>query len=304
MIYGILIVIIIGLCIAIYFQMKSAKEAAEDGQQLLNDYQKRINELEKLTADFRELQKNFDNVGTGYEQALLAFDKIEEEKQAIIKARNTYEKQAADLLAAKQKLEQAMLKKKELIGQAADSLIAQIDLDMPGASKLAMQATAIQNLNDVELETAIEADDNCLASDITSRAVRISGIDKADYLKFDNQIAEEAQTMMLFTNQAQVTRALVNLLDNAQKFTSSGSVTLLTTTDGSNVEFTVEDTGTGISADDAEKIFEPFTKLNTFFDGAGCGLTVARSIARRLNGDVKLDTSYTGGARFVLTLPL
>lgn len=304
MIYGILIVIIIGLCIAIYFQMKSAKEAAEDGQQLLNDYQKRINELEKLTADFRELQKNFDNVGTGYEQALLAFDKIEEEKQAIIKARNTYEKQAADLLAAKQKLEQAMLKKKELIGQAADSLIAQIDLDMPGASKLAMQATAIQNLNDVELETAIEADDNCLASDITSRAVRISGIDKADYLKFDNQIAEEAQTMMLFTNQAQVTRALVNLLDNAQKFTSSGSVTLLTTTDGSNVEFTVEDTGTGISADDAEKIFEPFTKLNTFFDGAGCGLTVARSIARRLNGDVKLDTSYTGGARFVLTLPM
>lgn len=243
-------------------------------------------------------------MGTGYEQALLAFDKIEEEKQAIIKARNTYEKQAADLLAAKQKLEQAMLKKKELIGQAADSLIAQIDLDMPGASKLAMQATAIQNLNDVELETAIEADDNCLASDITSRAVRISGIDKADYLKFDNQIAEEAQTMMLFTNQAQVTRALVNLLDNAQKFTSSGSVTLLTTTDGSNVEFTVEDTGTGISADDAEKIFEPFTKLNTFFDGAGCGLTVARSIARRLNGDVKLDTSYTGGARFVLTLPM
>ena len=110
--------------------------------------------------------------------------------------------------------------------------------------------------------------------------------------------------MMLFTNQVMATRVLVNLLDNAMKFTTSGSVTLLTTTDGTNVEFSVEDTGTGIAAEDAEKIFEPFTKLNSYFDGAGCGLTVARSIARRLNGDVKLDTEHSGGARFVFTLPI
>ena len=60
----------------------------------------------------------------------------------------------------------------------------------------------------------------------------------------------------------------------------------------------------GIAADDAEKVFEPFTKLNSFFDGAGCGLTVARSIARRLNGDVKFDTEHKGGARFIFTLPM
>ena len=88
------------------------------------------------------------------------------------------------------------------------------------------------------------------------------------------------------------------------KFTTSGSVTLLTTIDGSNVEFTVEDTGMGIPAEDAEKVFEPFTKLNSFFDGAGVGLTVARSIARRLNGELKLDTEYTGGARFIFTIPI
>jgi signal transduction histidine kinase len=43
--------------------------------------------------------------------------------------------------------------------------------------------------------------------------------------------------------------------------------------------------------------------LNEYYDGAGIGLTVARSIARRLGGDVVLDTSYTAGARFVFTLP-
>ena len=38
-------------------------------------------------------------------------------------------------------------------------------------------------------------------------------------------------------------------------------------------------------------------------DGMGIGLTVARSIAHRLGGDIRLDASYTGGARFIFTLP-
>jgi len=45
-------------------------------------------------------------------------------------------------------------------------------------------------------------------------------------------------------------------------------------------------------------------QLDEYFDGTGIGLTVARSIARRLGGDVVLDTSYhSKGARFVFTLP-
>jgi signal transduction histidine kinase len=69
--------------------------------------------------------------------------------------------------------------------------------------------------------------------------------------------------------------------------------------------YTVEDTGSGIEADDAEKVFEPYVKLNQFFDGQGIGLTVARNIARRLGGDLVLDTAFAGpGARFVLSLPI
>ena len=300
----ILLLLVLVLCIALYFQMKGAKEQSEEGQQLLNDYQKRVNEMEKLFSDYRALEQNFDNVGKGYEQALLAFDKIEEDKQANERARQALENQNNELLASKNKLEQAVMKKKDLIEQAAASIMKAIDFAMPGAQKTAQLVTTIQNLNDVEVETAIERDDNVLASEIAAQAVRMTGIDKADYLTFNNRISEDAQNLMLFTNQAQVARALANLLDNAMKFTASGSVTLLTSTDGSNVEFSVEDTGSGVAADEAENIFKPFQKLNSFFDGNGIGLTVARSIARRLNGDVKLDTDYTGGARFVLTLPL
>ena len=297
----ILLVLFAALGIALYFQMKAAKEQAEEGQQLLKDYQKRVDEMEKLLKDYRELEQNFDSVGQGYEQALLAFDKIEEERQTTVKVKETLEKQANDLLAAKNKLEQSLMKKKDLIQQAADSLKAKID---PANTQAIQLVNQILNFNDVEAETAIQAEDNCNASDITEQAVRESGIDKIDYLQFVNQVSEAAQTTMLFTNKGMAVRALGNLLDNAMKFTTSGTVTLLTTIEGTNVEFIVEDTGSGIPADDAETIFEPFTKLNSFFDGAGCGLTVARSIARRLNGDVKLDTTHTGGARFVFTLPI
>ena len=300
----ILVLLIATLGTALYFQMKSAKDSAEEGQQLLKDYQKRVDELEHLLKDYRDLQQNFNNVGEGYEQALLAFDKMEEERQTMTNVKEKLEKQVNDLMASKSTLEQSIIKKKELIQQAAEAIKQKIDFATPNAAKIAQLANTILNLNDVETETTIQAEDNCQATDITDQAIRETGIDKIDYLRFINQAAEEAQATMLFTNQPMAVRVLVNLLDNAMKFTTSGSVTLLTNINGSNVEFVVEDTGTGITAEDAEKVFEPFTKLNSFFDGAGCGLTVARSIARRLNGDVKLDTEHAGGARFIFTLPI
>ena len=45
-------------------------------------------------------------------------------------------------------------------------------------------------------------------------------------------------------------------------------------------------------------------QLDHYYDGTGIGLTVARSLARRLGGDIVHDPSYTSGARFVMTLPL
>ena len=69
------------------------------------------------------------------------------------------------------------------------------------------------------------------------------------------------------------------------------------------VAFAVEDTGIGVPPEEAEHIFEEFVQLDDYYYGTGIGLTVARNIARRLGGDIVLDTTYTNGARFVFTLP-
>jgi signal transduction histidine kinase len=67
----------------------------------------------------------------------------------------------------------------------------------------------------------------------------------------------------------------------------------------------VEDTGCGIPANEAEHIFERFVKLDNFKVGVGLGLPLSRTMANRLGGTVRLDTSYAGpGARFEVEIPI
>ena len=80
-------------------------------------------------------------------------------------------------------------------------------------------------------------------------------------------------------------------------------VTLRLEAQATQLLFIVEDTGIGVPPEEAEHIFDEFVQLDEYYDGTGIGLTVARSLARRLGGDVRLDTTYTSGARFVMTLP-
>ena len=171
-------------------------------------------------------------------------------------------------------------------------------------------------LSDVNSSAVIERTDTVPAIQIAAQATEDSGISTAKHLDFDLQLPAEVETVMLTTNQQAATRALTLLLDNARKFTRAAEATGETTSDsrqsavlrlaieGSNISFCVEDSGIGVPANEAEHIFEEFVQLNDYYDGTGIGLTVARSLARRLGGDIVLDTSYSPGARFVMTLPL
>jgi len=104
-------------------------------------------------------------------------------------------------------------------------------------------------------------------------------------------------------------RALLNLVENAVKYTPpGGKVELgLTTADGIAV-LTVSDAGIGIAPADAERIFEPFVRLDAArardTGGAGLGLAIARSIATAHGGTLSVESQPGAGSRFVLRLPL
>ena len=99
-------------------------------------------------------------------------------------------------------------------------------------------------------------------------------------------------------------RILNPLFDNAVKNTPIGTVTLRAAATDTQLMLMVEDTGCGVPAGEAEHIFERFVKLDSFKEGLGLGLTFSRTMAQRLGGDVKLDTTYDKGARFIVTIPL
>ncbi len=67
--------------------------------------------------------------------------------------------------------------------------------------------------------------------------------------------------------------------------------------------FIVEDTGPGLPKDAIQMIEKPFTKMNEASEGLGLGLPLSKRHAVTLGGDLILDTSYTGGCRFILELP-
>lgn len=308
MLYAFLIALAVAvvLGIAYYFELKSSRKQAAEQQQLLNDYQRRVDEQQKLLEDYRALEKNFDNVGEGYEQALLAFDKMEEEKEKSRQANEALEKRCNAYLVELTALKEQTQKKAEIMTPLMQHL--QSAIRATGDLKLQGMLAKILDIDDIPSDLPpLDRTDNVMVTQVSDEAVRISGIDKVQYLKFETVVAPDAAATMLSTNLNKAIRALTQLLDNALKFTTEGSVKLFVNVDMEKMQaiYVVEDTGSGIEAADQERIFEPYVKLNQYFDGEGIGLTVARNIARRLGGDLTLDAEYAGpGARFVLELPI
>ena len=308
MLYAFLIALAIAvvLGIAYYFELKSSRKQADEQKQLLADYQRRVDEQQKLLEDYRALEKNFDNVGEGYEQALLAFDKMEEEKEKSRQANEALEKRCNALYVELNQLKETTQKKAEVMNPLMQQL--QSALRATGDIKLQGMLAKIVDLDDIPADLPpISRTDNVMVTQVSDEAIRLSGIDKAQYIKFESVVAPDAAVTMLSTNLSKAVRALTHLLENALKFTSEGSVKLMVNVDMEKMQaiYTVEDTGSGIEAADAERVFEPYLKLNQYFDGQGIGLTVARNIARRLGGELTLDGEYAGpGCRFVLELPI
>ena len=120
-------------------------------------------------------------------------------------------------------------------------------------------------------------------------------------MKMDSQLHDE---FTILTNKNMFARIISALVDNAVKYTADGLITLKASSDGKNLNISVEDTGVGVPIQEAENIFGRFVKLDSFKEGIGLGLPLSRKLAEQLGGTVALDTSYTNGARFIVTLPL
>jgi K+-sensing histidine kinase KdpD len=112
------------------------------------------------------------------------------------------------------------------------------------------------------------------------------------------------EEMLVHTDQAVLREIVDNLIQNAIKFTTNGTITLGYDINGDQIRIWVSDTGRGIAKQDQERIFERFVKLDEFVPGTGLGLSVVKSHVMNLGGTLGVESELGEGAEFWVLLPL
>jgi signal transduction histidine kinase len=103
----------------------------------------------------------------------------------------------------------------------------------------------------------------------------------------------------------QLRQALVNLLINAaQAMKGTGTLTMTTAVSDHTVTTTIADSGPGISKQHLSKVFDPFFTTKGQGEGSGLGLTVARRIVRKVEGDIRIESFEGQGTTCIVTLPI
>lgn len=133
-------------------------------------------------------------------------------------------------------------------------------------------------------------------------------IDMVEKIKQTNanvRFSTSLPSLKLSTDNARLQQVLINLLINATKFTSDGSITLELEKQTKDMAlFSVSDTGCGISKEKREKVFGRFEKLDENVQGTGLGLSICQLIIEQLGGKIWMDPNYSEGARFMFTHPI
>ncbi|MBQ7419605.1 MAG: PAS domain-containing protein [Prevotella sp.] len=117
-------------------------------------------------------------------------------------------------------------------------------------------------------------------------------------------VDDAAEDRMIRTDRDRLKEILNQYMNNAVKFTESGSITIGYDKNPASIRLWVRDTGKGIPADKCnEHLFERFVKVDDFVAGTGLGLSICRSLADSLGGTVGVESVFEQGSTFWVELP-
>jgi signal transduction histidine kinase len=121
-------------------------------------------------------------------------------------------------------------------------------------------------------------------------------------------VATFSQTVLIISDRRRVEQILINLLNNAVKFTEQGEVHLESYIEDDWLVTRISDTGIGIKTEDLPSLFTPFTQIDTGItrqhEGTGLGLSICKRIVELLGGNIWVESEWGKGSVFTFTLPL
>jgi signal transduction histidine kinase len=195
----------------------------------------------------------------------------------------------------------------ELAGPLNDEQKKQLGMVSESSEHLLALINDILDLSKIEagqLKIANESFDLRLVLDKVVRSVR--PMTEAKHLALEIEIAPEVGAVR--ADSRRVEQVLLNLLSNAIKFTGQGHIRIACSPKGSEIQISVTDTGIGIQHEDLDKLFRPFTQVETGltrqYEGTGLGLSISKRLVTLMGGTIWVDSEPGRGSTFSFTVPV
>lgn len=157
------------------------------------------------------------------------------------------------------------------------------------------------------LSLALEPFEVADLADLVTTVARARSAPDAGDVRISVEIAEDVAARYV-GDYDRIAQILINLMDNALKFTEQGEIRLSIERDLLDLRFRVADTGAGVPSEKLDMIFERFTQIDQsdrrLRGGSGLGLSISRQLARLMGGDVEAESRLGEGSTFTLSLPL
>lgn len=177
--------------------------------------------------------------------------------------------------------------------------------------------TLLQIINDILDLSKIESGKLQVQFDIVNIKSMFQDLKQLFILKVEQKdlgyrfVIDEAIPEFLMLDELRLRQIIINLLNNAIKFTDNGQIGLFATVLSINgnrcdLQITITDTGIGIPQDELQKIFEPFEQTDgqstRKYGGTGLGLSISKNLINLMNGDIKVESNLGIGSKFIIEL--
>lgn len=283
-------------------------------------------EIATLSRSFRAMVEKIHSEKTGREQALLQLEAYRDHLEEIVAERTRELAKAKDAAESADRLKSAFLAtmshelrtplnsiigfsgvlEQELAGPLNDEQKKQLSMVSDSAEHLLALINDVLDISKIEAgQLKVEAGPVEIRP-ILEKAVRtVTPLAETKRLPLELEIDPEAGTVI--ADSRRVEQVLLNLLSNAIKFTDKGSVRVRCTTEEAMVRISVTDTGIGIQKEFLERLFKPFTQIETGlarkYEGTGLGLSISRRLVNLMGGEITVESEPGRGSTFSFTLP-
>ena len=184
------------------------------------------------------------------------------------------------------------------------------DIIVIEGNRLARLVNNVLDISKIEAGAIEWVDEECSLFQIINNAINTSSdiVEKRRQKSLEINVEIDGQIPLVFCDKDKLFEVVLNLLNNAVKFTKHGTITWLLRSRDGEVEVRITDTGIGISKQDMSQVFEKFKQVgNTLSSkpvGTGLGLVICKGIIEHYGGTIWVESELGKGSSFIFTLPV